>query len=73
MKFHHTIRVLKDKISNPRFGQVVKEDNVLRGIWKLGKIDEMVKWIDGHFSTVSNGRYTHLPNNKSIIFSGNSQ
>ena len=58
---HH--KGIKGQIfSTPRVGEVVivKEDDIPRGMWKVGGISELVKGSDSKICTVG----IHLPNGK---------
>ena len=59
---HHK-SVRRQIAGTPRVGEVVivKEDNVPRGMWKVGRIEELVKGSDGNIRTVR----IYLPNGKS--------
>ena len=49
--YHKVVKGQTSYIPKPGQIVIIKEDNISRAVWKLGKIDKVVKGLDGHFCT----------------------
>ena len=61
--YHKVVKGQTSCISKPGQIVIIKEDSIPRAVWKLGKIDKVVKGVDGHVRTAQ----IRLPSNKCVL------
>ena len=61
--YHKVVKGQTSYIPKPGQIVIIKEDNIPRAVWKLGKIDKVVKGLDGHVRTAQ----IRLPSNKFVL------
>ena len=61
--YHKVVKGQTSCIPKPGQIVIIKEDSIPRAVWKLGKIDKVVKGLDGHVRTAQ----IRLPSNKCVL------